>query len=135
MNQLKNCPECGKIYVENPGGLCPLCRELELEAEDKVAQFMRKVSTASIDEIAAATGVKEKIILRMISRGRIVGNCQISYPCEMCGTAITTGRVCTKCSKNIAEQMKIAQAGKAGTATSALNSSVRMYTKDSSKKR
>lgn len=106
MAQLNNCPECGKLYVENPMKLCPECQKKELEAEDKVAQYLRGVKRSSIEEIAAATGVKEKIILRMINRGRIIGEFDITYPCEICGAPITEGRVCAKCSKNITDQLQ-----------------------------
>ncbi len=106
MAQLSNCPECGKLYVENLMKLCPECQKIELEAEDKVAQFLRDTKKSSIREIAEATGVKEKIILRMINRGRIIGDCQISYACETCGATITEGRVCAKCSKNIVDQLQ-----------------------------
>lgn len=106
MAQLSNCPECGKLYVENPMKLCPECQRNELEAEDKVAQFLRDTKKASIREIAEATGVKEKIVLRMINRGRIIGDFEISYACEICGDTITEGRVCAKCSKNIVDQMQ-----------------------------
>ena len=106
MAQLSNCPECGRLYVENPMRLCPECQKNELEAEDKVAQYLRGVKKSSIEEIAAATGVKEKIILRMINRGRIVGDFDITYPCEICGAPITEGRVCAKCGKNITDQLQ-----------------------------
>ena len=106
MAKLANCPECGKVYVENPMKLCPECQKEELAAEDKVAQYLRDVKSSSITEIAAATGVKEKIVLRMINRGRIVGDFEITYPCETCGAPITEGRVCAKCSKNIIDQLQ-----------------------------
>lgn len=106
MPGLKNCPECGRLFVDNILGLCPDCQRKELEAEEIVAAFLRKTQKASIEEIHEATGVKEKVILRMINRGRIVGDFEITYPCENCGAQITEGRLCISCAKNFVEQVK-----------------------------
>ena len=103
---LMNCKDCGNIMVENPSGLCPECLRLDVEAEDKVAEFLRETAKASIDEISQATGVKAKIILRMIKRGRITSDVTISYPCDTCGAPITEGRVCEACAHNITKQLK-----------------------------
>lgn len=103
---LINCSECGNLCVENPSRLCPACIRLEEEAEDKVAGFLRGTRTASLEEIHKATGVKHKVILRMLKHGRIFSDAIISYPCETCGAPITEGRVCDRCSKNIVGQLK-----------------------------
>ncbi|WP_425058510.1 hypothetical protein SCACP_31650 [Sporomusa carbonis] len=102
---LGNCPECGKLYLENTALLCPDCyRKQEADAE-KVIEYLKDVDKATLEEIHQATGVKHKIILRLIRSGRIIGN-SISYPCESCGTLIDEGRLCEKCSKNILDQLK-----------------------------
>ncbi|CUH94441.1 hypothetical protein P22_0507 [Propionispora sp. 2/2-37] len=103
---LKNCPECGRVFVENPAGMCPACLEQEERDEIKVVDFLRDSGKASIEEIHLATGVKEKTILRMMKKGRFIGDFVISYPCETCGTLITEGRVCLACSKNITSQLR-----------------------------
>jgi hypothetical protein len=103
---LKNCPECGKLYIENPSGLCVECHQQQEENEFKVAEYLRKVSRSTIAEIHEATGVKEKIILQMIKQKRIFGDVEVAYPCESCGLAIIEGRLCAKCTKNITDQVK-----------------------------
>lgn len=103
---LANCPECGKLYVENPSKLCPECYRIEEENEDKVAQYLRANRRASISEIHEATGVDEKIILKMIKKGRIVGDITLEYPCESCGKPITEGRVCAECGHRVLSQLK-----------------------------
>jgi flagellar operon protein (TIGR03826 family) len=103
---LKNCPECGKVYVENPAGLCPECYQQEEEASVKVAEYLRDHPKSHIDDIHQATGVKHKVILKMIRKGRIFGDVSIAYPCETCGKAITEGRICNECSNNILSQLK-----------------------------
>lgn len=103
---LKNCSECGNLYVENPSGLCPNCLREEDKAEDIVAEFLRNTKQASLEEIHEATGIKTKVILRMLKRGRITSDTQISYPCTTCGAPIFEGRLCDRCAKNITDQIK-----------------------------
>ena len=103
---LANCPECGKLYMENPSKLCPDCYRIEEENEDKVAKYLRGNRGASISEIHEATGVDEKIILKMIKKGRITGDIQVEYPCESCGRPILEGRVCPECGRRVLEQLK-----------------------------
>ena len=104
---LANCPECGKLYVENPAKLCPDCYRLEEENEEKVAKYLRVNRRASIPEIHEATGVAEKTILKMIKKGRITGDIQVEYPCESCGRPILEGRVCAECGRRVLEQLKV----------------------------
>lgn len=104
---LANCPQCGKLYLENSAGLCQDCLKLEEAAEAKVAEFLREVRRrATIEEIQEATGVEHKVILRMIKKGRIFSEFPLEYPCEHCGAPITEGRLCNNCSKTILEQLK-----------------------------
>ncbi|MBP2651810.1 MAG: YvyF: flagellar operon protein [Firmicutes bacterium] len=104
--KLANCNQCGAVYVENPQGLCLNCLREEEEAEDKVAGFLREKDRASLEDIHQGTGVKYKIILRMLKRGRISSNAVIEYPCETCGSLISEGRICENCSNNITQQIK-----------------------------
>jgi len=104
---LTNCQQCGCVMVDNPSGMCPNCLRSEELAEDKVAEYLRETARATMDEIASATGVKHKVIMRMIQRGRISSSAQISYPCETCGTQIVIGRVCDICAKNITDHIKV----------------------------
>lgn len=39
---IKNCSDCGKIYVENVSGLCPECLDKEEEQERLIIDFLRK---------------------------------------------------------------------------------------------
>ena len=103
---LANCRECGKLYVENPAKLCPDCYRIEEENEEKVAKYLRGNRGASIPDIHEATGVDEKIILKMIKKGRITGDIQVEYPCESCGKPILEGRVCAECGRRVLEQLK-----------------------------
>lgn len=103
---LANCRECGKLYVQNPAGLCPDCYRIEEENEEIVAKYLRDNRRASITQVHEATGVAEKTILKMIKKGRITGDIQVEYPCETCGRPILEGRVCAECGRRVLEQVK-----------------------------
>jgi DNA-directed RNA polymerase subunit RPC12/RpoP len=103
---LANCKECGKLYVQNPAGICPECYQLLEEQESKVAAYLRNNQRASIVEVHEATGVPEKVILKMIKKGRIVGDIRLEYPCETCGKPISEGRVCAECGHRVLSQLK-----------------------------
>lgn len=103
---LSNCPECGKLYIENPARLCPECYEKEEKDADLVADFLREHPRSHINDVHEATGVKHKVILRMLKKGRVTGDISVAYPCESCGKSITEGRLCSECSRNILNQLK-----------------------------
>ncbi|MGL6016958.1 MAG: flagellar protein [Selenomonadaceae bacterium] len=105
MNKIGNCPECGKLYVDNGVGMCRDCYVKEEENETIVASFVRDHPKTSVEEIHEATGIKEKTIFRMIRNGRFVSDMEISYPCDSCGAPIIKGRLCDKCSTNIMKQV------------------------------
>ncbi len=113
MNKLKNCSECGKVYMEIGQGMCPNCFIKEQEAEQIVYSFVRDHDKCSIKDIVEGTGVKEKVIFRMLKAGRFIASgLEISYPCQGCGTPITTGKLCPKCSKDIINQAERLRAEK-----------------------
>ncbi|MBP2640620.1 MAG: YvyF: flagellar operon protein [Firmicutes bacterium] len=101
-----NCPQCGKIYMENPAKLCPACYAAFEADEEKVVEFLRKKRKASLEEIHTGTGVPHKVILRMLKQHRLTSEFQVSYPCESCGAMITGGRLCADCTKNVLDQVK-----------------------------
>ncbi|MBE6099267.1 MAG: flagellar protein [Anaerovibrio sp.] len=105
MNKLKNCPECGKLYLEVGQGMCPACYDIELEQEQVVHTYIRDHDKCSIKQIVEDTGVKEKVVLRMIKSGRVVSD-NVAYPCENCGADIYLGRLCDKCNQELAKQVE-----------------------------
>ena len=71
-----------------------------------MAAYLRDNQRASIGEVHEATGVPEKVILKMIKKGRIVGDIRLEYPCETCGKPISEGRVCADCGRRVLSQLK-----------------------------
>lgn len=128
--KLVNCIECGNLCVESPSNLCPNCVRAEEDAEDKVAAYLREADKASLEDIHQATGVKHKVILRMLKRGRIMSDAIITYPCETCGAPISAGRVCDNCSRNIVNQLKPNEEWKPQDRQESVRRDEKMYTKD-----
>lgn len=125
MMGLKNCPTCGKLMLENPRGICPECYAQEEQDELKIVEYLRDAKKASIEDIHKATGVKYKVIMRMIHDRRILSDFTVTYPCESCGAPIEQGRLCSKCSQGIMDQWK-----KDDKAPSRDYHGSRMYTRD-----
>lgn len=127
---LKNCPECGKLYLENPSKLCPECYAREEVYEHQIGEYLREHGKASAEEIHQATGVKESIILRMLKSGRLLvdGVSLVSYPCDMCGTPIFENRLCSRCGSSFTQQVKETWQNKNDQESQ--RTGVRMYTKD-----
>ena len=128
---IRNCLECGKLCLENPSKLCPECYAQEEVHEHTVGEFLREHGKATIEEIHEATGVKEKIIVRMLKSGRLFSDGLVGYPCEMCRKPIYEGRLCSSCGSGYAEQVR--QVSENRTAIEQQRSGVRMYTKDDHK--
>jgi uncharacterized Zn finger protein (UPF0148 family) len=131
---VKNCPECGKLFMQNPSGMCPACYAKEEVYEHKIGEYLREFGKASIEQIHEATGVSEKIILRMLKSGRLLVNGQsmISYPCDMCGIPIFEGRLCSKCSSSFTKQVQ--EVYRTNEYTADAQRGVRMYTNKDIKK-
>jgi flagellar operon protein (TIGR03826 family) len=96
--QLGNCSKCGKLFVR----LRDLCNDCYQKQEDDyllVASFLRDYSGTTIQELSDATKVSIAQIRQFILAKRIlIGQfTNLSYPCEMCGSMIQTGRTCTSC--------------------------------------
>lgn len=113
INKLKNCSGCGKLYMEVGQGMCPACYDKELEEEQVVYAYVRDHDKCGIQEIVKETGVKERTVLRMLKNGRFVASgFTITYPCQGCGTPITNGKMCDKCSNDILNQASRLSASK-----------------------
>jgi len=127
---IKNCSECGKIYLENPSKLCPECYAQEEIHEHKIGEYLREKGKATIEEIHQATGVKEKVIVRMLKSGRLFSEGLIGYPCEMCQTIIYEGRLCTACGSGLMKQVQKVKDDIDNSERSRQRDGLRMYTRE-----
>ncbi|MBU9711768.1 TIGR03826 family flagellar region protein [Evansella tamaricis] len=105
MNELENCPNCGKLFIRALRGVCNNCFS-EVENKFKtVHNFIRRRENrmATVDEVHEATEVKKDLIYQFIREGRILlaQFPNLGFPCEKCGTFIKEGRICESCRKEL----------------------------------
>lgn len=103
--ELKNCENCGAVFVDPVRDICRDCYYKEEEAYQKVYRFLteKKNREATIQEIAKATGVEEELIIKFMKQKRLRASefPKLSYPCEKCGVPIVEGRLCESCARNL----------------------------------
>ncbi|MBR1552725.1 MAG: flagellar protein [Schwartzia sp.] len=103
---LKNCPECGKVFLENGGGYCPACMKQREAQKTEIISFLRDHPASSVDEICETLGVKKSLVIYMLQPGRLDGiDAHVEYPCAACGTMIVSGRYCRPCSVKMTEEL------------------------------
>ena len=101
--KFRNCQICGKVFQSiNRAKICDSCKAKQAELEQKAIDYVREHPKSTISETAEATGVSEKIIMRLIDEGRFeeVG-VAITYQCAKCGAPIVTGKYCQKCKESL----------------------------------
>ncbi|WP_216830371.1 TIGR03826 family flagellar region protein [Alkalihalobacterium elongatum] len=101
MPSLENCPRCGGLFVKALRTICDKChREIDAMFQT-VYTFIRKRDNrkATLQEVVAATGVKEEYIFQFIREGRLqlAHYPNLAYPCDMCGAMIREGKICPSC--------------------------------------
>ncbi|UJW59114.1 hypothetical protein HXZ66_17710 [Bacillus sp. A116_S68] len=117
MPELKNCPNCDKLFVK---ALRPVCDACAREVEDKfetVYTFIRKRENrrASIEEVHEATEVEIDLIMQFVREGRLHLSQfpNLTYPCEKCGAKIREARLCANCRDEINEGLQVGEKQKA----------------------
>ncbi|OEF99504.1 hypothetical protein BHF71_08785 [Vulcanibacillus modesticaldus] len=108
LGDLSNCSRCGKVFVKTIYDICPNCVK-EIDEEYHIcAEYLRENKMVNIYELSEATGVSVRQITQFIREGRIsiVDNPNMGYPCESCGTVISKGRLCKKCSDRLTKGIK-----------------------------
>lgn len=98
---LRNCPECGRIFIIKLKNLCPACIEQE-EADFKtIKAYLLNNGYANVLEINIETGIPARRILRILHDERLSAFLEKrdikALQCEHCGAPISNGRFCTKC--------------------------------------
>jgi flagellar operon protein (TIGR03826 family) len=113
MNELANCPICGKLFVKGVRTVCPDCFKEEEEAFEKVYSYIRQKENrmATIPEVSEATGVDEDLIIKFVKEKRIqtVNFPNLFYGCERCGKPIQEGKICSDCRVEIRKELLKAQ--------------------------
>jgi len=105
---LSNCPQCGKVFVNNSYNICPACiREIE-DHYRKCVEFLRKNRDSTLYELSEGTGVSVRLITRFIREGRIGAKDapNLMLPCESCGELIKDGPICDNCRSKLSKDVR-----------------------------
>lgn len=104
INRPTLCQACGGVMVYQGIGeyICEECGAAEYDDYGKVRNYLEKHKGANVAEISDMTGVSHKSIRELIKEKRfdIIDNRGGYLRCEMCGVAISTGRLCPKCEES-----------------------------------
>jgi flagellar operon protein (TIGR03826 family) len=104
-----NCPKCGKLYIKNVmNDVCPACvKEADLQCETCI-KYLRENRGISLQQLSDDTEVPASLIIKFIRDGRIsvMGNRNISYPCEVCGADIRERNMCDSCREKLKKDVK-----------------------------
>ncbi len=110
--QLKNCTECGRVFVHPSREICPACYEAEEQDFQKVKEFLRDKAHSSVDDVSDKTGVAKKRVIKFVRQGRLTAeglDIELFLSCEGCGEPISEGRYCKECRdklvKGLTEEM------------------------------
>ena len=103
---LTNCQECGKVYLATIGRMCPECHAKYERLFDLIKDYIRNHDKSSAQEIASALEVSQEKVLRFLREGRLIALTSATYPCELCGSEITTGRFCTPCREKMSRSLQ-----------------------------
>lgn len=126
---IKNCEECNRIFAHPSRNLCDECYKEALRAFDAVKKYLQENPGATVAEVAQATETEVDIIYEYIRQGRLtVVPKDAQLHCEICGTSISTGRVCSRCRVSL-------QTGKEEPEPRKLNNSSRVHILDQLKDR
>jgi flagellar operon protein (TIGR03826 family) len=106
--EMVNCPKCGKVFAKMSDPICESCLKKEEVMFDKVVDFLKEFPDSSLHEVATATDVSVKKIMRYIKEGRIeiTAGMKGELRCAYCGKPIRTGRFCDKCIVGITSEVK-----------------------------
>lgn len=109
MAELRNCPQCGRVFAYVGRNLCPRCMDKEEEEFKLVRSYIREHPGATIMDTSEATEVDEQKILRFLRDGRLVSRglqASVTLECERCGQTIGEGRYCRTCLTELDRELK-----------------------------
>ncbi|MBO8159046.1 TIGR03826 family flagellar region protein [Thermosyntropha sp.] len=139
VNDLRNCPKCGRLFAYQGRNLCKKCQEEEENEYLLVRKYVRDNPGATIFEVSEATGVEEEKILQFLREGRLQSKgLAAALECERCGKKISAGRFCPECIKEMDAQIKgiIGSQGSEGKKDANIGRTIkdRMYTRETDRK-
>ncbi|HHY06007.1 MAG TPA: MerR family transcriptional regulator [Clostridia bacterium] len=137
---LRNCPECGKIFNFLRTNLCPECQKKDEQCFRTVRRYIAQHPGVSAIEVSKNTGVSEEKVLHFLRQGRLsIGTeKQARLGCELCGKPALGERYCVSCKDKLTSGLKKAVDKENEKVLENMNKrkqTARMYTADLRKKR
>lgn len=113
MDDIRNCPRCGGVFVYRGREICPRCVREEEDQFERVRQFLRTSPAATLEEVVEATGVPAELILHFMRLGRLIpgGGLRGLLSCQRCGAPIDEGHLCAGCARELAVEVGRAASG------------------------
>lgn len=104
---IANCPRCGRVFALGIKDICPVCvKEIDQEY-DLCQKYLRTNKGASVAQLHEETEVSIKQITKFIKEGRISlsDSLNLGYPCDVCGTSIREGSMCSDCRQRFSKDL------------------------------
>lgn len=107
MQDVRNCPRCGRVFFVRSRDICPSCVAEEEEQFERVRRFLRESPGATLEEVEEATGVPADVILSFLRQGRLIVTDGLRgvLVCQRCGVPIDEGYLCSRCSGELAREV------------------------------
>ena len=133
LDDFRNCPTCGNIYLHKSRNLCPKCLMDEEKDYEKVRRYVSMHPKENITDVAAATEVGEETILFFLKDGRLVSKglaASSTLHCQLCDAIIISGIYCENCRNSLNQQFSAPKSPKFSTDNTNKKNSAKMYTQD-----
>lgn len=107
--EIRNCPQCGKVFTFIRTNMCPECQQKDEECFKKVRSYIAMHPGANMLTVSEETEVSEDKIMRYMREGRITSKnleMKVDFHCEVCGDIITSGRICSACMQKLSSGLK-----------------------------
>ncbi len=104
---IRNCPQCGRIFQYMGRNLCSVCTDAEEKEFERVRDYLRDHEGSTVDEVAEATETDPKRIMHFLRQGRLVvkDGFNSGLYCESCGVPIPGGRLCARCTRSLTKDI------------------------------
>jgi len=123
---ISNCFHCHRPFTRVRGMICPACVRQEHDDYLQILDFLRNQPDSTMTQVAAATGIAEVRILRLLRAGkiRLRQEKDTVVSCKRCQRLLSEGekmlfektgrQICCVCSERLSGQLAKSPASNAG---------------------
>ncbi len=102
---MRNCTGCNAVFVHPHNTLCPQCVKERNAEFNKVKVYLQRHPKSKLQEIVNETGVSLDRVREFVAEGRLkIIPIDLEINCQICGSLITTGRICQKCQAQLSKK-------------------------------